>query len=75
MCRDCWVEACAEADRDRRVMPPWADRRADCLSGMVFGAFVGYFGFHLLCGPTGGAWGLLLGATLGALIGWGRERS
>lgn len=55
-------------------MPPWADRRADCLSGMVFGAFVGYFGFHLLCGPVGGAWGLLLGAALGALIGWGRER-
>lgn len=73
-CRHCWVEACAEADRDRTKLPPWARRNSDCLTGMIVGAFVGYFGGHLLVGREECLWGLLLGALLGALAGWGRSR-
>lgn len=71
-CRHCWVEACAEADRDRRVMPPWAERRSDALAGAVIGATLAYFAGHLLAGPEVACWGLLAGAALGARIGWGR---
>ena len=55
-------------------MPPWADQRADALTGGILGAFIGYFGGHLLAGPDAALWCLLAGGACGMAIGWGRGR-
>lgn len=74
MCRRCWEEWCALCDRDHTLLPPWASRNGDALTGAILGAFLGYLGGHLLAGPDVALWGMLAGGACGMAIGWGRGR-